>query len=88
MLKLDEFDKIIKEMRDTFVKKNHDYGDDNILRFGSKGVFIRQWDKMCRLEQLIWNEKDPKVTESVEDTLKDLANYCIISLIVLKNKWK
>ena len=86
--KLAEFDKIVSQMREIMVKKNHDYGDDNISALGPKGVFVRIWDKTSRLKQLEWLEKEPKVNESIEDTTLDLANYAIINLILLRGKWK
>lgn len=87
--KLKEFDRIQKEMRDIFIRKNHDYGDDNIATLASKGVFVRMWDKMSRLKRLLWEQNEAQVKdESVQDTLVDLACYAIIALIVLRNKWK
>jgi hypothetical protein len=47
---------------------------------------------MGRLDNLIGNSRVPEVvTESVEDTLIDLANYCLITLLELKKaelKWE
>lgn len=76
-------------MRALMVKKNHDYGDDNITSLGAKGVYVRMHDKMCRLKMLLWEARDPKVQdESVQDTLNDLACYAIIAMIELRGKWK
>lgn len=60
-----------------------------------RGFLVRMSDKISRIETLIWNdkEKENKVQdEKVEDTLKDLSNYCslLYSYIVCnldKNKW-
>lgn len=89
MIKLKEFDNIIAQMRLTFVRKNHDYGDDNISVLGEKGIYVRMWDKMSRLKQLLWLAKKPDVkNESLIDTLLDLATYAIICVIFLRGKWK
>lgn len=87
--KLEAFDKIVKEMREIIIKKNNDYGDDNIGALGVRGIFVRLWDKLSRLKELVWLNKEQKVLdEKIEDTLKDLANYAIIMLIFLRGKWK
>jgi hypothetical protein len=86
--KLTEFDKIVEKMRNTLIAKNNDYGNDNISQLGLKGIFVRTWDKVSRLKQLVWEAKDPKVKdESVSDTFMDLANYAIIALIFKRGKW-
>lgn len=88
MNKIKEFDKIVSEMRKTFIAKNKDYGDDNIRLLGENGVYVRMWDKISRLKQLVWNnQKNAVKDESVEDTYKDLANYAIIGLIFRRGKW-
>ena len=43
---------------------------------------IRLEDKLSRLKTLIKSEN--KVDESIEDTLMDLANYAIMTLIELR----
>lgn len=86
--KLNEFDKIVKEMREIIAKKNNDYGDDNIGALGEKGIFVRIWDKVSRLKSLVWLNKNAQVSnESIDDTLMDLANYAIINMIVRRNRW-
>lgn len=64
-------------------RKNADYGDGNIVRFGESGVVIRMADKMARLENLILNDKAQSVDEQIEDTCLDLINYAAY-LIMLK----
>jgi len=41
---------------------------------------VRASDKMMRLEQLVNNDAVVK-DESFDDTVKDLANYCIMYLM-------
>lgn len=83
------YEEIVKELYDIYKRKNHDYGNSfSILyqKFGLQSVVIRLWDKLLRLETLL-NSK-AQVDESIEDTLKDLANYAIMALIELKKSNK
>lgn len=65
--------------------KNHDYGDSFAKSYSEyKDVMaaIRLEDKLNRYKALIANKEDCKVKEeSIEDTLLDLANYAIMTLI-------
>lgn len=48
-------------------------------------ILTRLYDKYLRLESLLDQPDAAKVKdESVEDTLRDLANYCIMELIERK----
>lgn len=81
------FDKITDELKDTYIKKNHDYGnsfDKSIDKFGLTAAVVRMSDKMERLSSLL--NKDAKVDESIRDTVMDLANYCIMTAMYLDNK--
>lgn len=81
------FDAITDELKDTYIKKNHDYGnsfDKSIDKFGLTAAVVRMNDKMERLNSLL--HKDAKVDESIRDTVMDLANYCIMTAMYLDNK--
>lgn len=81
------FDAITDELKDTYIKKNHDYGnsfDKSIDKFGLTAAVVRMNDKMERLSSLL--NKDAKVNESIKDTVMDLANYCIMTAMYLDNK--
>ena len=87
--KVDEFDKIVAEMRETLIRKNSDYGNENIGTLGEKGIFVRIFDKVCRLKNLVWNSKEAQVKgETTLDTYMDLANYAIIAIIFNRGKWQ
>lgn len=58
-------------------RKQADYGHQNILKFGRKGVEVRLWDKIARYENLIRRGVEPE-NESLHDTLIDIVGYCII----------
>lgn len=70
-----------------FDKKQHDYGPTNIAAFGEFGCIVRMSDKIRRLANLYSKHRKAKVRESVHDTLRDIANYAVISIMWLTNKW-
>jgi len=77
---------ILEECYELGVKKNADYGNENILRFGVKGLIVRISDKYARVENLL--EKKPEVfDESVKDTLKDVINYSTYGVMLCDKVW-
>ena len=85
-IKPEIFKSITEGMLKTYTKKNQDYGnsfDKSMDEFGLMSAVVRMSDKMERLKSLV--KKDAKVKdESVEDTLLDLANYCVMTVMHLK----
>ena len=83
---------ILDELNTLMVRKNQDYGPYNIAYApggAMNGLLVRMHDKMERLKNLHYNGKsDTPNYESVEDTLKDLANYAIIGLLVQRGQWE
>lgn len=80
-------EQICKELTDIYRRKNHDYGDSFHLTFEKWGLpmaAIRLSDKLQRFETLIRSES--QVDESIRDTLIDLANYAIMTVIELDMK--
>ena len=78
------YEQIVSELRDTYKKKNHDYGDSftkSFSEFGLISVVVRMSDKLERLKTLCRNEA--QVSESIRDTVMDLANYAIMSAVEL-----
>ena len=70
----------------TYIAKNIDYGDsfaELYQKFGLLSTVIRLNDKIKRLESLVDGEGEVK-DESVEDTLEDLINYAVMTLIEIK----
>jgi hypothetical protein len=67
--------------------KQRDYGSANISAFGEKGLVVRMNDKVERLKNLVWKDKNPE-HEKVEDTWVDIANYGIIGLLCHRKEWK
>lgn len=71
--------------------KGRDYGEEqdglkNLRRRGVEGVVARMGDKMSRIEVLTKPGRENNVKdESVEDTLIDLANYCLLLIILRRD---
>ena len=87
---LNEYQQIINKLYKIYVDKNHDYGnsfDDTCDEFGLIAPVIRMNDKIKRCKSVLKNN-DFKVNESVEDTISDLANYCIMTLMWMKKNSK
>lgn len=77
---------ICAELSEIHARKNEDYGNSFSEQYQEHGItssVIRLDDKMRRIKQLVKN--DAKVAgESIEDTLLDLANYSIMTLMELR----
>jgi hypothetical protein len=77
------------ELANLLLSKHKDYGPKNIaLAPGGpiNGLRVRMWDKFARINNLVDSGKGPQ-HESLEDSFKDMANYAIIGLLVLRGKW-
>lgn len=77
---------ICSTLNDIYNRKNHDYGDS----FGKlrteipNSILVRIYDKYSRLKTLLEGSEQKVKDESIEDTLMDLANYCIMELVERK----
>lgn len=69
------------EMGELLIKKQHDYGHDNILNFGQIGLAIRICDKVARLYNLA-DRQDKAANESVTDTWVDIVGYSVLSIML------
>ena len=87
MDKQQEFKNITTKMSELYIAKNHDYGDAFGQTFAELGIIsaiTRISDKTNRLKSLA--TKDQRVDdERIEDTLMDLANYAVMTLIELRD---
>ena len=85
----ERYNRIVEKMQKTFLAKNHDYGNSFATtwqEFGDKGPItgVAQIShKYHRLLNLALGTK-PQVDESIDDTLMDMANYCILTLMELQ----
>jgi len=78
------------EMIATLIRKQKDYGPENIARFGNIGLLIRMHDKIARLENIYAKcESDFNKAvgvnavsdETIIDTLIDIMGYSAIALM-------
>ena len=86
---VEAFTSIVKEMTELYAKKNHDYGnsfDEGCDKIGTGYPLGRLLDKMNRLIACMGKEDKMQINESIEDTLKDLGCYSIMTLSYLKRK--
>lgn len=80
---------VYAELQDLLMSKHKDYGPKNIADAPGgaiNGLRVRMHDKLARINNLYDNNSNPK-HESLEDSFKDMANYAIIGLLVLRGKW-
>lgn len=65
-------------------KKNADYGDSyaQLRKRYPNYICMRLFDKLNRLDRILQPGYDCQVKEeTVEDTLLDIANYCLMELV-------
>lgn len=80
---------VMRELGDLLISKHRDYGPKNISQSPGgplNGLRVRMHDKTARINNLV----DKGLTaenEPLEDSFKDLANYGVIALLVLRGKW-
>lgn len=74
---------ICTRLNGLYERKNHDYGDSfgkSFVEYGMSMPCIRLEDKLNRLKAL--TRADAEVMdETIDDTLMDLANYAIMTLV-------
>ena len=83
------FINIANELCDLYEKKNKAYGNsfgDTYKKLGIISAVTRISDKYNRLCNLATNPNIDNLGESIEDTLKDLAAYSIMTLTELRNR--
>lgn len=81
--------KLCEELNNLYEKKNHDYGDSFHLSYMEEGMAmprIRLSDKLNRLKTLSRAENQEVKDESIRDTLIDLANYAIMTVMEIDRR--
>jgi DNA primase large subunit len=90
MNKVKLFEQIVDEMKDLYRRKNSDYGDSfkkTHEEYGIIAFLVRAQDKINRLNSIRKKKGEVLVKdESVIDTLRDLANYSIMTIIEIKEE--
>lgn len=87
---VNQFKNITTELLETYVRKNADYGNSFGESLDEDGLIAsktRIGDKFRRFSSLIKN--DALVNdESIEDTLLDMANYAIMTVMWMRSQDK
>lgn len=87
-LNVEKFYELTHEMATTYLHKNKDYGnsfDKSIDQYGLVAAIVRMSDKMNRLDNLIKSSNQEVKDESLQDTLLDLANYALMTILYIQN---
>jgi hypothetical protein len=75
---------ITEELLDLYLKKNNDYGNSFDISLDEDGLLvakIRLGDKSKRFESLLKKKQQEVADESMRDTLIDMANYAIMTVM-------
>ena len=85
MNRLGIYQYILSNLEDTYKRKNSDYGNsvgDTYEKFGDISFLTRITDKYNRILSLADKGEAGEVKdEALEDTILDLANYCLLWLV-------
>lgn len=71
-----DFEKVLE----ILIRKQRDYGHENIRRFGRRGLLVRMHDKVARLENLFGGDVQTR-DESIADNLLDVIGYSAIGIM-------
>jgi hypothetical protein len=85
--KIDRHAQICDEIKGLYQRKNTDYGDSFHVTFIEEGMAmprIRLTDKLERFKRLTKSNEQRVKDESVRDTLIDLANYAIMTVLEME----
>lgn len=89
MTKVEKHMEVCKKLNSIYEKKNHDYGDSFHLSYLEEGMAmprLRLGDKLNRFKNLS-RGKDVLVNdESILDTLYDMANYAIMTIMEIEDE--
>lgn len=87
MNNVEKHKQICETLNKIYEAKNRDYGNSFSKSFEEYGLTmscIRLDDKLNRLKTLASGEKAMVKDESIKDTLLDLANYAILTVMELE----
>ena len=94
-----EFKRIQKEQYELFLRKQHDYGPQNIAvgtalindedkRLSLMGIWFRINDKVERIKTLIMRGDNGSLeNEGLVDSYSDISNYGVMAQVVARGKW-
>jgi hypothetical protein len=77
-------EKLCRQLHETYIAKNKDYGgsfDESYKEYGITSSLIRIGDKFNRFKSLVKNQTAEVKDEKLRDTLLDMANYCLLTVL-------
>ena len=89
MTKVEKHLSICNQLNAIYERKNHDYGDSfakSYREYGMTMPCIRLEDKLNRLKALVKSGSAQVTDESLRDTLLDLANYAIMTVLEMDSE--
>lgn len=84
-----KFKDVTDEMNALYERKNHDYGNSFSETFRKLGIIsaaTRMLDKMNRIVSLVTKDQQKVNDESLRDTLIDIANYAVMTIMEIDKK--
>lgn len=84
MNKIELHKTLCDQLNDIYSRKNADCGDSfaKVRKEVPNAILVRLMDKMERIKTLLLNGERLQVAdEKVDDTLLDLANYCLMEVV-------
>ena len=85
--KVERFKQLTGEMAALYARKNKDYGDsftEMFKEWGAMYAMSRMQEKLRRATQILRSGEAQVTEEKVTDTLLDLANYALMTIMELK----
>lgn len=89
MTKYDKLKELTNQILKIYMDKNADYGDSfskSYKEFGIIAPVVRMNDKMERVKQLSKSGDRKVKDESLKDSLIDLANYALMTVIEIDSE--
>lgn len=90
-MRVQKFKKIADDICELYKVKDRCYANsfgDTYHKLGIISAVTRISDKYNRLCNLATNKDIDNLGESLEDTLKDMAAYCIMTIMEIENEKK
>lgn len=87
MDKYEKHKKLTEEIHETYLQKNAAYGNsfgDTYKKLGIISAVTRMSDKYNRIVNLATHPDVDKGDESIRDSLADLANYCLMTIMEIE----
>ena len=88
---IDKISSVCADIEKTLISKNTDYGNsfqETLCKYGDVAFMVRLEDKWARLNSLYGKKEVLVKDESFEDTIRDMAGYCLLYLAIKKQEGK